>query len=111
MTQEEREELLDTLHDRMEAELEAYTEKLLKLPPAEILENAHRLVLYGELMDAIDRFMEEEDLDAQEVRALAELEYPLDAAYLVFVDTDRELYDVLRECVQDLVEQEAPDAE
>ena len=107
MTQEEREELFAALHERMEAERETYREKLLHQTPAQILENADRYVMYGELMNAIDRCVEEDELDDAEVRALADLDYPLDAAYWIFVDTDCDLSDSLRDCFLELVEQEA----
>ena len=111
MTQEEREELFAALHERMEAELEEYREKLLNQTPEEILENAYRYVMYGELMDAVDRFVEEEELDDAEVQALADLDYPLDAIFWSMVESEWDSSDALQECVSFFLEQELEDEE
>ena len=115
MTQEERDELFDSLHDRMEAELEEYREKLLKLSPEEIIENAYRYVMYGELMNAVDSFGEDwddgEDLDDEQLEALAELDYPLDSIFWSMMESEWDSADSLRSCVLEFTEQELSDGE
>ena len=74
------EELNKALYDKMSAEMDAYRNRLMTRPPEKILENAYEYALKEDIL----LWLENNDLDDDQARALLNIENPLYKAYDAF---------------------------
>lgn len=97
------EKLSETLYQRAAGELEAYHSHLLRQTPEEILEHTLEYTTKADiLMSLID--IEEEDLNAGQLKALLESSSPLEDIYRAFRDVNIGLMDAIRECAGELAD-------
>ncbi|PWL54467.1 MAG: hypothetical protein DBY36_02385 [Clostridiales bacterium] len=97
-----REERMNKLWERLNSENEGYREELLQKTPKEIYESAYEISMKNELV----MLFEESNISARRIDALLTLEYPLDALYREWLDSDASFLDMLLDSSENLIEKQ-----
>lgn len=83
------------LYEKVSAEMEAYENELLAIPPEEILEHAYAYATKQDIVLAL----EEHDLSEKQARALLRCDNTLEAIFDRWVDTETEYMDTIRDMI------------
>ena len=93
----------ETLRDRLvvmaQAELEAYRESVLKLPPAGVMDHSYEIITKEDLLIALEEF----DFNDDELAILLETGQPLDELYQHWLQQDTGYMDMLRGSIGDYI--------
>ncbi len=91
------EQLLNTLQEKMSAELDKFRDWLLTQPPEEILEHTFEYSMKGNIVLLIDNA----ELSDSQLKALMCSHTPLADVYKVFDNMDTGLMDTIQSCLED----------
>ena len=90
------EQLHTALYEKLSAELKAYQEQLMAMPPSEILKHTFEHTVKEDIVCV----MEDTEFDDSYVRALLRLRNPLNALYEEYRTRDTQHMDILRDCFE-----------
>ena len=88
------------LLERMQHENEDYHDSLLSQPPKEIIDSAYEMAMKNDIVLSV----ENDSLSPPQIDALLTLEYPLDAIYHEWLDTDASYMEMLSDSMKNLIE-------
>lgn len=83
------------LFEKMSAEQEAYKDELMQLSPSEILDKSFEYTWREEVLMSVGS----RDLSLERAKALLKLNYPLDACYQEWKESDCDYLTSLRDCI------------
>lgn len=92
-----KQELRDLLYEKMCNEQEQFIENLKLQPPDKIIEAAYEKVMRDDIL----MLFEGDFLDANQIKELLRLEYPLSACYDEWLKNDCSYMDMLKDTVDD----------
>ena len=90
------EQLHTALYEKLSAELKAYQEQLMVMPPSEILKHTFEHTVKEDIVCVL----EDTEFDDSYVRALLRLRNPLDAIFEEYNTRDTQHMDILRDCFE-----------
>ena len=93
---------MNKLYDRMNSEHEAFKEKLLKMSPKEVYSKAYEICMKDDIL----MLLENDAFSYRKIDTLLSFEYPLDAIYQEWLDTDSSHMDMLLDSMNNLVEKQ-----
>ena len=85
------------LYNKVSVEHDNFLAKLRQMTPEQVMEHAYEKVIKDDLVI----LCESEFLEQREAKALCRMQYPLDAMYQKWLDTDVSYMDRLRDCVEE----------
>lgn len=96
--------LQDQLYDKLSGEYAAFIDELKTMPPEKIIESAYEKVFKEDILMS---FEYDELLEDDQLAALLAMDYPLDALYRNWLDTDVTYMDDLRDTIESFAKLES----
>ena len=90
----------DKLYEKLSKEYKGFIEDLKQKPPDKILEKSYEKVFKEDLLT----LFEDGSIKASEAKALIKLDRPLEALYQEWMDTDVSYMDMLKDCVDNMLD-------